>query len=50
MNMYLKIFPCAVVNRFMIKAFKIQVNFYEAHLFWIVFPVKRLDILFIQFH
>jgi hypothetical protein len=42
---HFKLWNCWVINKHMIKTPKIAINFYEAHLFWIVFPFKRLDIL-----
>ena len=45
---YFKIWFCLLLNRYMIKILKIEFNFYEAHLLWIVYPVKAIDIFFIR--
>jgi hypothetical protein len=44
---YFAFWNCWCINKYMIKTPKIAINFYEAHLFWIVFPFKRLDIFYI---
>lgn len=45
---YVKIWTCFVANRHLVRILKIQVDFYEAHLFFWVYPTKAIDIFFIR--